>query len=335
MKVLVIGFFGYLNEQLDGQTVKTRNVLELYKTQYHDVDYFDTQILQNSKIQIIVLFWKLFYCDEIIYLPGFNNLKKFSSIILFISKLKKVKVKYFVVGGWLVDFLKERPKNVCNIKKFDIIYVETMYLLNGLKEMGVSNVKLFPNFRITSFKPTIDKCINNDAFKVVFMARVMPEKGVETLLEVSRILEQKFTLKDIVIDIYGQINTSYKEVFNEGLRSCKLVSYKGVLQPNDIYKTLTNYDALVLPTYYEGEGFPGTIVDSYISGLPVITTNWKQIPEFVVHGTTGFLVEPQNADAIVDVILELINNRELLYEMKLNAYEKSKDYTFEKALSLI
>lgn len=50
-KVLVLGYFGYLTDQLDGQTVKTRDVYRLAKEQLTDcdVEYFDTQSLQKSK----------------------------------------------------------------------------------------------------------------------------------------------------------------------------------------------------------------------------------------------------------------------------------------------
>ena len=44
-RILVLGYFGYLTNQLDGQTVKTRDVYRLVKEQSKDysVDYFDTQ----------------------------------------------------------------------------------------------------------------------------------------------------------------------------------------------------------------------------------------------------------------------------------------------------
>lgn len=54
-KVLVLGYFGNLTNQLDGQTVKTRDVYRLAKEQLTDCDieYFDTQSLHKSKPYIV------------------------------------------------------------------------------------------------------------------------------------------------------------------------------------------------------------------------------------------------------------------------------------------
>ena len=51
----MLGYFGYLTNQLDGQTVKTRDVYRLVKEQLGEckVDYFDTQEFQNNKMKIL------------------------------------------------------------------------------------------------------------------------------------------------------------------------------------------------------------------------------------------------------------------------------------------
>ena len=58
-KVLVIGYFGHNKNQLDGQTVKTRDVYRLVNEQTNgDVDYYDTEDFQYSKLSIFKMFWK-------------------------------------------------------------------------------------------------------------------------------------------------------------------------------------------------------------------------------------------------------------------------------------
>lgn len=46
---------------------------------------------------------------------------------------------------------------------------------------------------------------------------------------------------------------------------------------------------MVIPTYYQGEGFPGTILDSYIFGVPVIVSKCKYNSEMIKEGKTGKL----------------------------------------------
>ena len=70
-KVLVLGYFGYQTNQLDGQTVKTRDVYRLAKEQLNDcmVDYFDTQELKRNKLLVFKMFWKVMCCNTLFYLP--------------------------------------------------------------------------------------------------------------------------------------------------------------------------------------------------------------------------------------------------------------------------
>ena len=58
-KVLVLGYFGYNTNQLDGQTVKTRDVFRLVNEQTGgNVDYYDTEDFQYRKLSIFQMFWK-------------------------------------------------------------------------------------------------------------------------------------------------------------------------------------------------------------------------------------------------------------------------------------
>jgi len=67
-------------------------------------------------------------------------------------------------------------------------------------------------------------------------------------------------------------------------------------------ETIQKYDVLILPTFYQGEGYPGVIIEAYSLGLPVITTNWKAIPEIVENRKTGLLIEPRSTAALVDAM---------------------------------
>ena len=83
---------------------------------------------------------------------------------------------------------------------------------------------------------------------------------------------------------------------------------------------------MIFPTYYQGEGFPGAILDSYISGIPVIASNWKYNSEIVKEEQTGKLFLCQDVDDLVAKLKTLLNNPELLYKMKKNCLSEAKKY---------
>jgi glycosyltransferase involved in cell wall biosynthesis len=57
---------------------------------------------------------------------------------------------------------------------------------------------------------------------------------------------------------------------------------------------LADYDVLVLPTFWKGEGYPGVIIEAFCAGVPVIATSLDGIKEIVSHGKNGLLVQPKN-----------------------------------------
>lgn len=93
---------------------------------------------------------------------------------------------------------------------------------------------------------------------------------------------------------------------------------------------------LILPTQYYTEGFPGSILDAYIAGIPVIVTDWKHSHEFVIENKTGFIVPfGESVDEIVEKIKLLYFNRDLLHNMKINAREESKKYSEDAAWNVL
>jgi glycosyltransferase involved in cell wall biosynthesis len=64
------------------------------------------------------------------------------------------------------------------------------------------------------------------------------------------------------------------------------------------------YDALVLPSRLEG--FPVTIAEAMLAGLPVVATDVGSVAEAVLPGETGWIVPPEDPAALASAINELI-----------------------------
>jgi glycosyltransferase involved in cell wall biosynthesis len=81
----------------------------------------------------------------------------------------------------------------------------------------------------------------------------------------------------------------------------------------DIPRVLHALDAFVLPSLYEGFGI--AILEAMAAGKPVVATTVGGIPEFVVPGETGLLVEPENATALAEAIASLLGDPERARQM--------------------
>lgn len=336
MKVLVIGYFGFVTNQIDGQTVKTREIYELLKNIKYDstnVSFFDTQYFQPKKSSVFKALLMILKTDVLFYLPGEKNLKFLFPLFFSVAKISNTKIIYPVVGGWLANFIKSNKFHKALLRRIDAILVESDSLMREVKKADMKNVevKVLPNFRIHNFKPNFN--ITGAELRLVFMARIMKEKGVFRILDLFE--KEKFFFSDVKVDFYGPIIEKDLKKFNSQLLSIDNVEYKGIIAPKEVHKVLNNYDALLLPTTYKGEGFPGTIIDSYIAGIPVVASSWKLIPEFIDDSETGILLDIEDKNSLKYAIDKLRNNKNDILAMKYKAYEKSKMYSSEKAASLL
>lgn len=318
-RILVLGYFGYSSNKLDGQTVKTRDVYRLVKEQYGEgVDFFDTEEFKRSKLSVFQMLAKVVRCHKLIYLPAHGNLKYLFPVLFCLASVFRVHIHYIVIGGWLREYLASLPLHRFMLSRISGIYVETSIMKQELvQHYGWGNVSLLPNFRFFDFTPSR---VTSEKVRLVFMARVNRMKGLDWIFHLCEHIATHGFASKFTVTFYGQINPADEAYFMEQLRRYRFAEYRGALLPEEIYVTLSQYDVLLLPTHFYTEGLPGSVVDAYISGLPVIVTAWKYATEFVDDGVTGFIVPFERGEQeLIDRVMRLEANRDLLATMQASA----------------
>ncbi len=134
------------------------------------------------------------------------------------------------------------------------------------------------------------------------------------------------------IDFYGEIIDEYYEY---NLKDEPNMNYCGILDSNHIIQTLQNYDALIFPSHYEGEGCPGILIEGMAAGIPIIASDWKYNSEFVIDGENGYLCQPLKADDYISAIIKLHKDSTLRSRMSYNAKMKSEDFSHRNAMTLM
>ena len=334
--LLVLGYFGYETNQLDGQTVKTRDVCRLAKEQLGEnkVDYFDTQCLKRNKLLVFQMFWMVMRCKTLFYLPAHNNLRIVFPFIFVLSRIFGYKIHYFVVGGWLREFLTNLPLHRFMLGRIAGIHVETKRLKSELEEhYHFGNVDIFPNFRFFEFNP---RATESDKLRIVFMARVMKLKGIDWVFSLADYIVENGLEDKYSITFFGQVADEDKEYFERNVDKYAFVEYRGPLQPAEIHETLSRYDVMLLPTHFYTEGLPGSVVDAYVSGIPVIVTEWKHSHEFVDDGQSGYIVPFENGlQQMIGKVVGLEEDKELLCRLKANALVKRMEFAPPSLDSLV
>jgi glycosyltransferase involved in cell wall biosynthesis len=81
------------------------------------------------------------------------------------------------------------------------------------------------------------------------------------------------------------------------------VDFLGVAGPDRLREVYRSADVFCLPSYREG--LPLAILEAMAFGLPVVATPVGGIPDVVVDGESGLLVEPGDPKALADAITRL------------------------------
>jgi len=71
------------------------------------------------------------------------------------------------------------------------------------------------------------------------------------------------------------------------------------------------------------ESFGLSALEALSCSVPVIGTKNGGLPEVVEDGSCGFLVDPDNVDAISDAALKLLSDKKTMAKMSINARERA------------
>lgn len=78
----------------------------------------------------------------------------------------------------------------------------------------------------------------------------------------------------------------------------------------DIPQVLASLDVVVLPTTFDFEGVPVSVIEALAVGRPVVAAEVGGVAEAVQHGKTGLLVPPRDEQALADAIARMIDDPE-------------------------
>lgn len=291
---------------IGGATVLAENILEFINSE-KQIDVFHKQIRRfwRNKLQIIdyalwlIKFPFVILDKDVVSIHGTKDLHfTIGPILCLWAKLLNKKTVYHFFGGNFHKQYEKLPKTMRwfyrkTILNCDTVFFETKFLVDYFNDT-VKSVEWLPNAR----KPII-RDIQPRPFekKFVFISRIIPQKGINELIQAANLLDSSYT-----VDVYGPIDSRhYKENIFENTN----INYKGILKPEEVTKTLATYNYLLLPSYFEGEGYSGIIIESLALGIPVITTKWQALPEIITHGYNGILIDIKAYKQLYDAIISI------------------------------
>ena len=337
MKVGICGHYGMNKPFFDGQTVKTQIITSQIEKEIGKENVLCIDTYGGKKRLILHLCGVvrlLKQCNHVIILPAQNGLLFFAPVMAILNLVFKKNLHYVVIGGWLPSYLKKRKWLQLALKQFDYIYVETCTMYKLLQRSGMDNIVLLPNskhLKIVDFEDLSNRM--KEPYSLCTFARITQQKGIEDIIRAVIEINTKYNRTIFQLDNYGQVDSTYECQFKELIeQSPEYIRYCGVIAFDKSVDVLKKYYALVFPTLFYTEGIPGTIIDAYAAGLPVVSSKWESFADIVDNGKTGIGYTFGNYEELVFTLEEICNDPEMLNNMRLNCIEKAKEYLPEKAL---
>jgi glycosyltransferase involved in cell wall biosynthesis len=232
-------------------------------------------------------------------------------------RLKTALVTYIVSGG-LYSGPYEAPR-IRNILEADELVANNSYLAGLLKEkFGANAATIYDGVDRRSFSSPGTREKSNKAVTVLFAGSLRPYKRVPLVVEqAARWPEVRFCIA----------GTGEEEQLCQQMATkldCKNVEFLGHLSQTALGEVMRQAEIFLFPSIIEGH--PQVLLQAAASGLPVIAMKIYR-PDYVLDGTTGFLVETDNE--LAEKLDLLIRRPEIRRAMSAAAIAHAKKFEWD------
>lgn len=266
------------------------------------------------------------HVQTVYFLTGFFNFFFWVTLpALLLIKIHGKKIILSARGGGAKDFFRKygfllRPV----FKTVDVITAPSGFLQDAfvdafnIRPIIVPNIADFRQFGFRERHSVVPKILTTRSLEKIYNVQCVIKafKNVhdhfpDSKLGIAGDGTQRTVLEQLVIDL----NLKESVTFYGAVEHSKI---QEVYDKYDIYVNASNVDNL-----------PGTILEAFASGLPVVSTNPGGIPYMVENGKTGLLVKKNDCDALAERVIALLEDPELALRLSRNARKECEKYSWE------
>ncbi|MBS1824078.1 MAG: glycosyltransferase family 4 protein [Acidobacteria bacterium] len=194
------------------------------------------------------------------------------------------------------------------LRRFHRVAAVSAVVAGTLRRWGVSKVSYVPNgVPVEEFRgaaPTLrHEAPAKHRWLIGFAGRLAPEKGGEVLLHAAKRVVAAKPGAAFVFAGDGPCGAEWRKLA-EDLGLSEKVTFAG--RRDDMPGVYASLDLVVLPSFIEA--MPICLLEALAAERPVIATPAGSVPDIIIPGETGVLVEPGNPDALAAAILTSLSD---------------------------
>ena len=182
-----------------------------------------------------------------------------------------------------------------------------------------------------TFRPSLQA--NNFEYPyILFVGSEHPRKNLPTLLRAFKRLKEQLQFKDLKLVKVGKAGgreADFRRQSTEVINSLNLdgeVIFTEVISKEDLRAYYSNAKCFVLPSLYEGFGFPP--LEAMACGCPVITSDSSSLPEIV--GESAIKVSPHNIEGLAETLEEILTNRQFRESLIAKGIGQAAKFSWEQ-----
>jgi glycosyltransferase involved in cell wall biosynthesis len=148
--------------------------------------------------------------------------------------------------------------------------------------------------------------------RMIYIGRILPMKGLHVLVPALRALP----LAPLELDIFGAApDEAYLQTLNQLAADDPRIRFHASVPNDQVVSLLSQYDLLVVPSQVLETG-PLVVLEAFAAGTPVMGSDLGGIAELVEDNMNGILVEADSVTAWQRALGRLVNQPELLPQLK-------------------
>lgn len=220
--------------------------------------------------------------------------------------------KSFSFTGHAADLFRERVALEDKVRRADFIICISKFHRELFKSLGARDEQLhiaYCGIDHKLFVPRAPQRVPGELLRIRSSGRLVEKKGFAYLVDACRILRERGVALECLIGGSGPLQqTLQAQIDRLGLQdSVKLTGQE--LKQEEIPQFMYTGDIYCLPCVWAADrdvdGLPQMLMEAMACGLPAISTRLVGIPDLIIDGRTGLLVEPNDAAQLADAIVRL------------------------------
>lgn len=337
-RILLVGAIGCATSAVNGEQVKNRLLAGWLENRHRlvriDTDGWKRRPWVMARILLEVLSGR--YDTILVSASSASVHTLFQALRPF--RRARARILYIVIGGYLptgIRFGRYLASSYAGLKG---LIIEGDALRRQLHSLRIEvPLHVIPNVKpIGRLHGDPARYSHQGPTRFLFLGRMSETKGTLSVMRALGHRSLRNRALDLEVDFYGTLEAGHTADFLQALSDHACCAYKGYLDvtndPKGSYEIISGYHAMLFPTHWMGEGFPGVILDAYLCGVPVIATDWNMNRDVVKDGVTGRLIPGGDPGALAAAMSSVMDDREEWGRMSRSCHEAVRRFELDSVL---